>query len=84
MLSKIINCEGLAVRSSTRRGICVEYAHRLAVEDEIDLYQGRYWLREKGELWSFMKTSGALRAHYQVLMDFGLDSDRTVMPNFPS
>ena len=45
-----------------------EYAHRLVVEDEMD--QGRYWLIEKEEFWSFMK-----RAHYRVLMEFGLDHD---------
>ena len=52
MLSKISNCQGLPVRAE-------EYAHRLVVDDEID--QGRYWLKEKGEFWSFTK-----RAHYQV------------------
>ena len=54
MLSKISKCQGLAA--------CAEaYAHRIVVEDEMD--QGRCWLKEKGEFWSFMK-----RAHYQVLM----------------
>ena len=61
MLSKISKCQGLAACAE-------EYAHRLAVDDEID--QGRYWLKEKEELWSFMK-----RSHYQVLMEFGLDRD---------
>ena len=54
-------CQGLAA--------CAEaYAHRIVVDDEMD--QGRYWLKMKEEFWSFMK-----RAHYQVLMEFGLDRD---------
>ena len=66
MLSKISKCQGLAACAE-------EYAHRLVVDDEMD--QGRYWLKEKEEFWSFIK-----RAHYQMLMDFGLD----VMSNFLS
>ena len=61
MLSKISKCQGLAACAE-------EYAHRLVVDDEMD--QGRYWLKEKEDFWSFMK-----RSHYQVLMEFGLDRD---------
>ena len=61
MLSKISKCQGLAACAE-------EYAHRLVVDDEMD--QGRYWLKEKEEFWSFMK-----RSHYQNLMEFGLDRD---------
>ena len=52
MLSKISKCQGLAACAE-------EYTHTLAVDDEMD--QGRYWLKEKEEFWSFMK-----RSHYQV------------------
>ena len=61
MLSKLSDCRGLAVCAA-------EYAHRLIVEDEMD--QGRYWLNAEKEDWSFMK-----KAHYQVLMEFGLDRE---------
>ena len=61
MLSKISKCQGMAACAE-------EYAHRLVVDDEMD--QGRYWLKEKEEFWSFMK-----RSQYQVLMEFGLDRD---------
>ena len=49
MLSKISKSQGLAACAE-------EYAHRLVVEDEMD--QGRYWIKEKEEFWSFIK-----RAH---------------------
>ena len=59
-LSKLSACRGMAVCAA-------EYAHRIVVEDEMDL--GRYWLKEKEEFWlSFMK-----RSHYHALMDFGLE-----------
>ena len=62
MLSKISNSQGLAACAE-------EYARKLVVEDEMD--HGRYWLIEKEEFWlAFMK-----RAHYRVLMEFGMDRD---------
>ena len=61
MLSKISKCQGLAACAE-------EYANRLVVEDEMD--HGRYWIKADKEDWSFMK-----KAHYQVLMEFGLDRD---------
>ena len=41
-LSKLSACRGMAACAE-------EYAHRIVVEDEMDL--GRYWLKEKEEFW---------------------------------
>ena len=40
-----------------------------------EMDQGRYWLKEKEELWTYSGLSFMKRAHYQVLMEFGLDRD---------
>ena len=61
MLSKISKCQGLAVRAEN-------YAHRIVEDDEMN--EGRFWLKADKEYSSFMK-----QAHYQVLMEFGLDRD---------
>ena len=61
-LSKLSACRGMAACAE-------EYAHRIVVEDEMDL--GRYWLKEKEEFWlSFMK-----RSHCHALLDFGLERE---------